>query len=843
VRPDSLPEMTITKASPRRTSQPSSTSNRPVSNRPSGDGGEWSRGSAPKRPSGTTASTTSSTVGFGGGQWSRGQAPPKIQNPQQQQQGGRGGGRGGQQQPFYDGPVAPLVKTENQWKPKKSTSAFDISEKKVKSLLNKMTKEMFDRLSAQMLEIPILTYETLAMMIDHVYDKAIDEPAFGDIYADLCVSLSQLDLNKLVHIIESDEEPPTEDAAVSSSGSSHHTVYRWSNDITTTDDQIVGPLPSVDECRALAMGELEQQLTPVERGDMDLELVSVSIKRGIFIKIMKKKTVAAAEEGEVEGDCYYAVYFPAAEAKECGQQLSDIFLSQIECESDASKKNSFKRSLLNKCEEEFNKQDIYVDWMAEKKAYEESKSSMTDVARKEKEEELNFRRIRIKKQMLGNVKFIGQLFKKRLLKEKIMRYCVASLLKLEEIPKAEGSKSKNPEYKDSGKTDMMDEEDHEAICNMFGTMGSTIDTQSAANFMAVCFKKIGNLSNDSSLPSRSRFMYKDLLELRESRWIPRRKEEKAKTLEEIRKDVEREERNQAMESQRNSSNISGRRDDYSSRGGGVRGGDRDSFRSRQQTLAAANNRPRQPKPTTETDSDGFTTVVTGIKSPLSAVAPQRGEVVRGKLPPAPALVDEEAVKISTSTTTTLKPQLSEEKLEKCIKSMRSDFLSDGGLEVELLLSMDEISDAPGAGIKLVARNTERLFEAKDVERAAIYRMISILLEKGKLTKEDAKQGTLDSIEFIDSTVMDSPRAYEYLGQLLGDMLRLKAIDISWLCEQCEKTKMEDPDTKAPEKLVRFALLAVKASGGSEAVKEVSDNGVLSNLLGEDTWKAMSQEVS
>ena len=158
------------------------------------------------------------------------------------------------------------------------------------------------------------------------------------------------------------------------------------------------------------------------------------------------------------------------------------------------------------------------------KEYEENKSTMTAPAIKEKEHDLNFRRIRIKKQMLGNVKFIGQLFKKKLLKEKVMRYCIASLLKLDEIDEKKG---KNPEYKDAGDFSM-DEEDHEAICSMFATIGSTIDTGAAASFMKVCFGKIDKMSKDQSMPSRSRFMYKDLIELRQNRWIPRRKEEKAR---------------------------------------------------------------------------------------------------------------------------------------------------------------------------------------------------------------------------------------------------------------------------------------------------------------------------
>ena len=72
----------------------------------------------------------------------------------------------------------------------------------------------------------------------------------------------------------------------------------------------------------------------------------------------------------------------------------------------------------------------------------------------------------------------------------------------------------------------------------------------AAKFMGVCFWKIGDLSINKSLPARSRFMYKDLIDLRKNQWIPFRKEEKAKTIDEIRRDFEQEERNPAEQSQR-----------------------------------------------------------------------------------------------------------------------------------------------------------------------------------------------------------------------------------------------------------------------------------------------------
>jgi translation initiation factor 4G len=97
---------------------------------------------------------------------------------------------------------------------------------------------------------------------------------------------------------------------------------------------------------------------------------------------------------------------------------------------------------------------------------------------------------------------------------------------------------------------------------------------------------------------------------------------------------------------------------------------------------------------------------------------------------------------------------------------------------------------------------------------------------------------MDAIEFIDSFVMDSPRAYEYLGNLLGSLLQIKAFDVEWLCEQLEKTKA-DPDTVAPVKLVRYTITSAGPSAkGSFSAAEKA----LVGLLGADSWKTISQEL-
>ena len=82
--------------------------------------------------------------GGGGGGWERGQkqAPPPKGNSNN-----RGGGGGGGNNRNYDNytedglPVVPLTKSSNRWMPQPNEDGIMILEKKIKGILNKMTKE------------------------------------------------------------------------------------------------------------------------------------------------------------------------------------------------------------------------------------------------------------------------------------------------------------------------------------------------------------------------------------------------------------------------------------------------------------------------------------------------------------------------------------------------------------------------------------------------------------------------------------------------------------------------------------------------------------------------------
>ena len=153
------------------------------------------------------------------------------------------------------------------------------------------------------------------------------------------------------------------------------------------------------------------------------------------------------------------------------------------------------------CEEEFKKQDIYVDWKKERSEYETEKESMTEAKCKEMEEALEMKRNKIKKRRLGSIRFIGELIRKGLIKEKIMHECIQRLMRLERT--LDGSL-------EQAKDDEMDEEDHEALCQLIYTIGEKIFHSSQRKLY---FDRIEVLSNDKSVASQSRLLYKYFLRL------------------------------------------------------------------------------------------------------------------------------------------------------------------------------------------------------------------------------------------------------------------------------------------------------------------------------------------
>lgn len=90
-----------------------------------------------------------------------------------------------------------------------------------------------------------------------------------------------------------------------------------------------------------------------------------------------------------------------------------------------------------------------------------------------------------------------------------------------------------------------DEEPLECLCKLLSTIGKELETKHVDlspiinQMRAIADRKGGN----NKVSSRIRFMIQDVIDLRQSQWVPRRQDLNPKTIEQIQKDAEREQMN------------------------------------------------------------------------------------------------------------------------------------------------------------------------------------------------------------------------------------------------------------------------------------------------------------
>lgn len=95
--------------------------------------------------------------------------------------------------------------------------------------------------------------------------------------------------------------------------------------------------------------------------------------------------------------------------------------------------------------------------------------------------------------------------------------CIFYLLGLELIPGEDGQEHQAQAVR------FPDEQDLEALCKMLATAGKKFDQPKTKTIMKIIILRMVELSDDTRLPSRARFLVKDVLETRDHMWEPRRK--------------------------------------------------------------------------------------------------------------------------------------------------------------------------------------------------------------------------------------------------------------------------------------------------------------------------------
>mmetsp|Transcript_23891 Transcript_23891/g.35422 ORF Transcript_23891/g.35422 Transcript_23891/m.35422 type:complete len:313 (+) Transcript_23891:740-1678(+) len=281
--------------------------------------------------------------------------------------------------------------------------------------------------------------------------------------------------------------------------------------------------------------------------------------------------------------------------------------------------------------------------------------------------------------------------------------------------------------------------------------------------------------------------------------------------------------------------------------GDYRNDDRDNRRSSYDV--SSTNRSRAPKERVEPkiDRDGFTEVS------------GKAGVTNSRYGPGPSLLSRDSKNNNSSkdnrqsrpapgssqeshrepSPPPQKPEpVSDEKLKLRAKNMMSEYMQEEN-EKELILSMDDFKFTPNAGQVIVQASVDMAIDCKEAEREAIISVISILYRNGKLTSDDIGTPFADIIEFIDSFVVDSPRAMEYMGDLMAEFLHIKALDVKWLCEQAKKLE-EFSAHLIPRVFAACVNSVVTRYSVDEAKAHFGQStDTLINLLSAEKWEEIS----
>lgn len=352
-------------------------------------------------------------------------------------------------------PVEKLQRSEKGWKRNKDDDD-DITKKvkQVRSLLNKLTIEKFEKIFAQIIAIDLSGSETLVGVVQEIFEKTLFEPKFSDMYAELCRRLDEVIQDK--------------------SGS----------------------------------------------GQKD----------------------------------------------ESGKQLQ------------------FRRILLLNCKDEFTRfanagkadeKDVKATETSEEKPDAEAAPKKTPAEERAEKGALEVKATKAKQRMIANVRFIGELYLKDLLKETIIhRQCIQKLL-----------------HQGAG---TRDEDVLEAVCKLISKTGEKLSNNlDATKHMQGYFRVLMQIGHDPKLPPRIRFMIQDLVEQRENKWKVRREEAGAKTIAEIHEEAAQEEKakTEAANALRERKSRGG-----GGGGGGQRGGRSFQARGLPITMASVSKAPSMSKP-------------------------------------------------------------------------------------------------------------------------------------------------------------------------------------------------------------------------------------------------------
>ena len=770
------------------------------------DDGPPRRGSA--RP-GSERHGRNDRGGGGGEQWARGQRV-------------KGNASGDKHGDDLLGLDRTLQTTAYRWDPKKIKKDADATEKAVAavtSILNKMTPENFEKLSNQLANLEMISSDVLQRVVGTVFDKAVDEPHFAVVYAELCHKMILEEPAKstvwpFIRCVKDDELnlwSACSDVDVLDSSPNLMPLENLEEAtellraVVARDDELLLKKADDDddedqpedddeadlserEKRERARDKRERRrrrlsgaadahlesLLPETVGIGQLELKPVSC-------LMRQDRVLCLYTAPQRPGIYFSFFVDASQFFDGPALLIKNDLpSEEEAEQAMMKTVSFRRILLNKCQREFEKVAKGSGGaLALAEMAREAMREIEEATKKAKDEALAAGLpapvepeplthkdwvVKLKRRMLGIVRFIGELFKQSLLKEKIMYECIKLLLgpylDSEDVQKARPAPD----------SVIPDDESIEAACKLFLTIGRKLEELSVAskNNLEAYFAHFNVLSRDKRLQSRTRFMLQDLAEVRRNGWRERRAKDGPHKL-----------GNSATTTTGNNNNNN---NSPSSSGQAAPAG-----KAQQQQQQAQQQRELARQRQRESIAHSQDVRRGAAATPAAAPAAKKDVRIlsRGSSP-------------QQATTTTAAPKAAkawgqpggpeaasamddgwpDEKIANRVRSTLDEYgqLKD---EAELLASFDEMPRSRGA-TQFVKTCIEDAIDGKAAQRETALASLGKLLGKGaRIAKAEAQAAVDSKVRDLPDRAMDAPKAFEHAALVIAMLLASGVVDVAW----------------------------------------------------------------
>uniref|UniRef100_A0A3B3DP22 Eukaryotic translation initiation factor 4 gamma, 3a n=1 Tax=Oryzias melastigma TaxID=30732 RepID=A0A3B3DP22_ORYME len=470
---------------------------------------------------------------------------------------------------------------------------------------------------------------------------------------------------------------------------------------------------------------------------------------------------------------------------------------------------NFRKLLLNRCQKEFEKDK--VDDVVFERKQKELDSATTE--RERLQEELEEAKDKARRRSIGNIKFIGELFKLKMLTEAIMHDCVVKLLKNH------------------------DEESLECLCRLLTTIGKDLDFEKAKPRMDQYFNQMEKIVKERKTSSRIRFMLQDVIDLRLHNWVSRRADQGPKTIEQIHKEakIEEQEEQRKVHQQllsKDSKRRPAQRDDtwntvpmtknsrtidpnkipkiskpqmdekiqlgpraqvtwVKGSSGGAKASDSELSRTaglnRYSALQSTPSPQASTPPPQNPDFDSRRTLGGSAVRDKPVVATSQstrpGPFVRGgsskellesQSPEGPQREREGAeprrpMKPEPAAPAVDKPSLSVEEIERKSKSIIEEFLHINDYK-EAILCVEELDLGSQLHV-FVQVGVESTLERSQITRDHMGQLFFQLVQQGLLPKAQFYKGFADTLELADDMAIDIPHIWLYLAEMLCPVLK------------------------------------------------------------------------